>query len=340
MHPTRRELIAGASALGLVATLQGRGLAAIGAGPATGDAAATALLSDIAEELLADFPELALKSGIDKGKRSAFHPRFGDRSHAADRARAGRAGKRLAQLRAIDRRPLSADVALDLDTTEAAFALAEEGWRTMKVGDVAVLNTNNSFRNTPYVVSQLAGAYSDLPDLLENKQDVADAADADAYLARIESYAAAVDAETGRTIADGAAGTILPGFLIDITAGQLKAMVAEPVANCGIIKTFAAKCARAGLPKKYADRAAELSTSKVVPALQRQVAAFDALRPRASETPGLWERPGGDASYAWLVKAGTTPDRTPEQLHQLGIDQDRALNAQIDTLLKAQGLNP
>jgi uncharacterized protein (DUF885 family) len=338
MHPTRRELIAGASALGLAAALPGRGLAAFAGGPATGDAAATALLADIAEELLVDFPENALALGIDKGQRGALRTRFADRSHAADRARADRAGKRLAQLHAVDRRPLSADVALDLDTAEAAYALAEEGWRTMKVGDVAVLNTNNSFRNTPYVVSQLAGAYSDLPDLLENKHDVADAADADAYLARIESYAAAVDGETGRTAADGAAGAILPGFLIDITAGQLKGMVAEPVANWGINKSFAAKCARAGLPEKYAAQAAMLSTSRVVPALQRQVAAFDTLRPKASETPGLWERPGGDAYYAWLVKAGTTTDRTPEQLHQLGIEQNRALNAQIDMLLKAQGL--
>jgi uncharacterized protein (DUF885 family) len=332
MKTTRRELLAGAGAMGGLAMLPGIANAA----PAA--EAAQKLLSEIAEEILGDFPETALYLGIDKGPRAALRGRFTDRSHNADRDRAARAATRLAQLRAVDRHALPADVALDVDTTEAGYALAVEGWKAMPVGDVAILNTNNSFRNTPYTVSQLAGAYSDLPDLLENKHDVADAADADAYLARIESYAAAVDSETARTIADGAKGAILPDFLIDITAGQLKDMAAQPIADWPIVTSFAAKCAAAGLPARHAAQAAALSRDKVLPALQRQIAAFDALRPKATATPGVWARPGGEEYYRWLVKAGTTTRESPDALHQLGLAQNRAINAEIDTLLKAQGL--
>jgi uncharacterized protein (DUF885 family) len=331
MKTTRRELLAGAGALGGLALLP----SAASAAPAD---AAQALLAEIAEEILTDFPETALYLGIDKGPRAALRGRFADRSHEADRDRAGRATKRLAQLRAIDRHALSADLALDVDTVEAGYALAVEGWKAMPVGDVAILNTNNSFRNTPYTVSQLAGAYSDLPDLLENKHDVASAADADAYLGRIESYAAAIDGETGRTLADGAKGAILPDFLIDITAGQLRGMTAQPVGEWPIVTSFAAKCAAAGLPARHAEQAAILSRDKVLPALNRQIAAFDSLRPKASATPGIWARPGGDEYYRWLVKAGTTTSQSPDMLHQLGLAQHRAINAQIDALLKAQGL--
>ena len=332
MRTTRRELLAGAGAMGGLALLPGAAHAA----PAA--EAAQTLLAGIAEEILTDFPETALYLGIDKGARAALRGRFADRSHDADRDRATRATKRLAQLRAIDRHALPADVALDVDTTEAGYALAVEGWKAMPVGDVAILNTNNSFRNTPYTVSQLAGAYSDLPDLLENKHDVADAADADSYLARIESYAAAVDGETGRTIADGAKGAILPDFLIDITAGQLKDMAAQPIADWSIVASFAAKCTAAGLPPHHAEQAATLSCEKVLPALQRQIAAFETLRPKATATPGVWARPGGEEYYRWLVKAGTTTNQSPDALHQLGLAQNRAINAEIDTLLKAQGL--
>ncbi|MFA5965735.1 MAG: DUF885 family protein [Sphingomonas sp.] len=332
MKTTRREMLAGAGALGTLAFVPGLARAASASESAQG------LLADIAEEMLTDYPETALYLGIDKGARAALRGRFTDRTHGADADRAIRAGKRLAQLRAVDRRALPADVALDVDTTEAAYTLAVEGWHAMPVGDVAILNTNNSFRNTPYTVSQLAGAYSDLPDLLENKHDVADSADADAYLARIESYAAAVDGETARTIADGARGAILPDFLIDITAGQLKGMTAQPIAEWSIVESFAAKCAKAGLPPRHAERAATLSREKVLPALERQIAAFDTLRPKAIATPGIWARPGGDGWYRWLVKAGTTTNETPEALHQLGLAQHRAINAEIDTLLRAQGL--
>lgn len=329
---TRRDLLGGAAALGAITLLPGLAQAASADGPAR------ALLGEITEEILADYPDTALYLGIDKGERGALHGRFRDRSHAADRDRASRATRRLAQLRAIDRHGLSPDTALDLDTTEAAYALAVEGWQAMPVGEVATLDTNNSFRNTPYVVSQLAGAYSDLPDLLENKHDVANAGDADAYLARIESYAAAVDGETGRVLADGAKGAILPDFLIDITAGQINGMIAQPIADWSIVASFAGKCTKAGLPARYAEQAATLSRDKVLPALQRQAAAFASLRPKAVATPGIWARPGGDDWYRWLVKAGTTTNETPDALHALGLAQNKAINAEIDTLLKAQGL--
>src|SRR3569623_342947 len=257
---TRRDPRGGAAALGAITLLPGLAQAA------TADDPARALLGQITEEILTDYPETALYLGIDKGARRALHGRFRDRSHAADRDRAVRATTRLAQLRAIDRHGLSPDTALDLDTTEAAYALAVEGWRAMPVGDVATLDTNNSFRNTPYVVSPLAGAYSDLPDLLENKHEVANAGDADAYLGRIESFAAAVDGETGRVLADGAKGAILPDFLLAITAGQINGMIAQPLAAWSIVASFAGKCSKAGLPARYAEQAATLSRDKVLPA--------------------------------------------------------------------------
>jgi uncharacterized protein (DUF885 family) len=54
--------------------------------------------------------------------------------------------------------------------------------------------------------------------------------------------------------------------------------------------------------------------------------------------PGIWQRPDGDEYYAWLVKAGTTTNYSPDELHKLGLEQNARLNAQIDGLLKQQGL--
>ena len=337
MQPTRRELMLGAGAAGLTASLPAFARPFV-ATPGAGDAAAAAELAGMAEELLADWPEAALSLGIDKGERAALRSRFADRSAAADAKRAARCATRLRALKAQPRGGLDASVALDLDTAESAYALADEGWRTMPVGEVAVLNPNASFRSTPYVVSQLGGAYSDLPDLLENKHDVNRAADADAYLARLESYATAVDGETGRIRADAARGAIPPVLVIDITATQLKGIRATPVEQQAIVATFAAKCAKAGLATSYARRAAALCSERINPALDRQIAAFAAIRAGASETPGLWERKDGEAYYRWLVKAGTTTNATPDEIHALGVEQNRAITAEIDTLLKGQGL--
>jgi uncharacterized protein (DUF885 family) len=333
MLTTRRELLAGAGALGAAAAFP-----ALAQGAAPRDAQATLLLDTITDELLRDFPETAAGLGIDKGPRAALRSLFGDRSHEADAGRARRCAERLAQLRAFDRAGLSPATALDLDVCQSAHELADAGWKTMPVGDNAIFNTNNSYRSTPYVVAQNTGAYVELPDTLENHHDVATAEDADAYLARLESYALALNGETGRLITDQAKGAILPGFLIDIAVKQLSGMRDQPVEQWSIVESFAAKCGKAGLPASYAENAKKVCEGLVVPALGRQVDAFAIGRPKASDVPGVWARPDGEAYYAWLVKAGTTTNATPDELHKLGVEQNAALNAEIDTLLKKQGI--
>ena len=328
----RRELIVGAGAAGVAAALPVGAQQAAGGAP--GDPAAAAALAGIADELLADWPEAALSLGIDKDERIALRGRLADRSEAADRIRAGRCAAHLAALRRVDRRTLSPAVAMDVDTTEAAYALADEGWRTMPVGEVAVLNPSASFRNAPYLVSQLGGAYADVPDLLENKHDIAGSADAEAYLSRLGDYARALDGETARLRADAAAGAIPPVLVIDLTAGQLRGIRTMPVAEWAIITTFAAKCAKAGLPPRHAEQAARLCAERIVPALDRQIAAFAAMRPGASAVPGLWQRPGGDGWYRWLVKAATTTNETPDAIHALGLSEMAKIRAEMESVKK------
>ena len=334
MFVDRRHLLQSAGLLGLAAAMP-----AGAADPAMpGDAAARALLDRTAEALLADYPENAAYLGIDAGARAALKGRVNDRSTAAEHRRAGDCTARLAALKAIDRARLSPAVALDVEVTQAAHQLAADGWRRMPVGDVAVLNNTVSYRSTPYAVSAGTGAFVEVPDLLETKHGVANTADAEAYLARIEGYAAALDAETARVLADGARGVILPGFLLDIAASQLAAGAAQPAAEWSLVRSLADKCAKAGLTGDWPARATRLATDRVAPALNRQVAALKTLRPRAPIDAGVWAQPGGADWYPWLVEAGTTTRSTPDQIHASGLEQCRALSAEIDALLRKQGL--
>jgi uncharacterized protein (DUF885 family) len=300
MLTTRREVLVGASALGIAAAAPA--IAQIGAG----DAAASAYLQQIAEELLVDFPENALSLGVDKDARAALHSRFGDRGPAAYAARSKRASERLAKLKAIDRGALSPKVALDVDVTRTAHEIAVEGWRAMPVGDVAIFNNNVSYRSTPYVVSQNSGAYLELPDTLTSYHEIKGLPDAEAYVARIEAYAAAIDGETERLIADQAKGAILPGFLNDVAVKQLTGIHDTPADHQPILQTFAEKCGKLCIPDSYETHATMLYAERVAPALARQITALKSVRAQASDVPGVWQRPHGEDYYGWLVKAGTT----------------------------------
>ena len=46
----------------------------------------------------------------------------------------------------------------------------------------------------------------------------------------------------------------------------------------------------------------------------------------------------GDEYYAWTLRAATTTRMTPEQIHDMGREELRALQSEMDAILKSQGL--
>jgi uncharacterized protein (DUF885 family) len=51
----------------------------------------------------------------------------------------------------------------------------------------------------------------------------------------------------------------------------------------------------------------------------------------------MWARPGGDAYYAWALKASTTTNMSPDEVHRMGLAELEALHARMDAILKAIG---
>ena len=305
----RRELLVGAGALALTAALPAR------AGQSAG-LPLEAYLAGIAEELLADYPENATALGLDNGARAALKSRLSDSSLAGQRRLAERAAARLAQLRAIDPATLSPAARIDLDVVRTAHETAVEGF-AFPYGDMAVLNQNWSYRNAPYAVAQNTGAFVEIPDLLDSNHKVESAADAEAYLARLEAYAAALDGETGRLAHDAALGVVAPDFLLDKSLRQQRAVRASPIAQWGLVTSLARRTA--ALPGDFGRRAEALVTEKVAPALDRQIAELERHRARATADAGVWKLPEGEAYYAWALKAGTTTTRTPDEVHAQGL---------------------
>jgi uncharacterized protein (DUF885 family) len=75
----------------------------------------------------------------------------------------------------------------------------------------------------------------------------------------------------------------------------------------------------------------------IAAALDRQIAALRAVRPRATHDAGVWRLPDGEAFYRWGLRFNTTTDRTPDDVHAIGLQQVGELQAQLDQILRAQG---
>lgn len=297
------------------------------------DARLRVILDAFWEADLDETPQLATSLGLDTGKRAAQRSRLDDVS-SAGRARWISVRKaRLGQLSGINRSKLSSMGQTDLDVVTYAYRTIVEGGERFTFGE-----TGYYAPYSPFVLSQLSGVYQATPDFLDSVHPVKTASDAQAYLARLDAFAGTIDANTADFRKDAARGVLAPDFALDQTLGQLRRLRAPaPEAN-GLTTSLARRADAAKIPGDWTGRAAKLVESKIYPALDRQIAAVQAARPQATPAPGIWKIPDGEAFYAGALAFQTTTTLTPNQAHEIGLKQVADLEAQMDALLRAEGL--
>ena len=332
----RRGFLGGAAAAGLGACTTTPNLIAVGAGGAT-LAPSADMLARFAEQMLIEYPENATTLGIDSGARAALRHRLTDRSAAGRAKLAAGASLRLTVLRTLDLSDLNRPAALDAAVTLAAHEITEQGYR-FPYGDVINLDNNLGYRNTPYVVNQLSGAFVETPDFLDSRHLVNNREDAEAYADRVDDYARTIDGETARLAHDRGIGVVAPDFLLDKTIRMIAGGAAVSPAETGLVTSLAKSTAKANLGDAMVERVRRSVTVGVIPALRRQAEELRRHRAVANGNPGVWDLPEGEAYYRWALGAGTTTTRTPQELHQLGREQNRVILARMDAIMRQRGL--
>ena len=259
-----------------LATTAGAALAAATPALAQGseDARLRAQLDAMFETLVDESPRLATSLGLDKDRRAPLKSQLDDNSLAAKARRLQRSRDWVKSLGTIDRSRLSPGARIDLDTVLYAEERTVYSGDRYKFGDVG--------RNySPYVVSQRTGAYQSIPDFLDSQHTVDTREDAEAYLARLEAFAANMDAEVERVRRHVGLGVVPPDFAIDGALAGMK-VLRQPADASTLVTSLAGKATAKGLAGDWQAAAAKVYDGKVVPALDRQMALLESLRPRAT----------------------------------------------------------
>ena len=178
----RRHLLHTGAAAALLVAARPALAQAPGGPPLTGeDARLRTLLDAFFEEQVDESPGAATSLGLDKGTRAPLKHRLDDRSLTEKARRLARSKDRLARLQAIDRTRLNAASQVDVDVVEYTLKQGIEGSTRFAYGSAGG-------RYSPYVISQLNGAYQDIPDFMDSAHQVKDAEGADAYLDRLRAF--------------------------------------------------------------------------------------------------------------------------------------------------------
>ena len=76
---------------------------------------------------------------------------------------------------------------------------------------------------------------------------------------------------------------------------------------------------------------------EIAPALERQLRELQAQRAVATNDAGISARPHGEEFYRWALKASTTTNMSPDEVHEMGQSELQRLHAQMDAILKEIG---
>ncbi len=321
----RRNLL-GASALGLVLWESGcsRGQ--------TSDL--NEVLDRAATNILRESPEFATSLAVSEERAGGrFIDRLSDVSREGLRRQRAVNEAAIAELQGLDRATLQGQEAVSYDVVLTALQNTVDAARFEYGGGA----------NGPYVVNQISGAYTAIPDFLDSQHPINSRGDADAYLSRLSAFARVLDQESTMIAGDAAAGVVAPDFCIDGALRQLTAFASRAPADTVLAQSIARRVGEVDEistadKSALAARAEAMVRDEILPAYQRQIAALQAVRPRATNDAGCWRLPEGAALYAAALKSQTTTTMTPDEIHDMGVELAASLNSEMETILRAEGL--
>lgn len=285
---------------------------------------------DFFTEELNDNPEVSTALGLDVGARAADKSKLHHASLAALDHNRRQTGTQLARLRGIDRKALSGMAAVNYNSVFYDLETTDRGNRRFVYGHEGA--------GSPYVISQINGAYQEVPDFLDSQHTIATRADCEAYLARLEAFGPLLDEEIERVRRDVGLGVVPPDFSINQTLGQMKVLHA-PADKSSLVSSLVDRAKAKGIDGDWGRQATAIYEGKFLPALERQMALVESLKPKATHDAGVWKLPDGDAYYAQALQAQTTTTMTPAEVHKLGVDITARLSARADVLFKKIGMS-
>jgi uncharacterized protein (DUF885 family) len=195
-----------------------------------------------------------------------------------------------------------------------------------------------------YAISPMFGAEVELATFMQTTHVVKNDKTARNYVLRLEAMGDKLDAITAEMQRQAKLGVILPAALLERSLVVIHDTVAAPAEGNALVTTFVERMNQVGAldaarKQQLTDAAVAAVRTRVYPAYARMSAALEALRPQAaSQSAGVGRLPDGAAYYGAMLRQMTTTDYSPDRVHALGLAEVARISAEMDTLLKAQGL--
>ena len=269
------------------------------------------LLAEHWEYVLSTNPEFASILG---DKR--WNDRLSDFSQAAIDSDIAKSRQFLARFEAIDTRGFPEQEVLN---------------KELMVRGLRETIENARFKNWEMPVSQISGVHLQAPQFPSflSFQTVKDYRD---YITRLRALPRLFEQNVIQMRRGMSDGLMPPKFLLEKVVAQAEGIGQQKPEDSPFAQPLA------GLPKEFAEADRRRLSAELIAAVRDEVlpaymkfAKFvrEEYAPRGRTQAGVWSLPDGAARYAAAVRIQTTTMRTPEEIHQIGLQQVAEIERQM-----------
>ncbi len=221
----------------------------------------------------------------------------------------------------------------------AGFPDQEALTHTLMVRTLSERLDNVRFRNWLMPVNQMGGIHLEAAGFA-SVLSWDTVKDYDDWNARLRKLPRMFEQTTAHMRAGMAAGLMPPKFLLEKVAEQAEGIAKTPPESSPFSRPLGRfPDAVPAAERERLTRELHATLREAVLPAYAEFARFvrEEYAPRGRTEPGVWALPDGEARYAASVKRQTTTDLTPEQIHQLGLQQVAALEAEMLVLARRLG---
>ena len=221
----------------------------------------------------------------------------------------------------------------------AGFPEQEVLNKQLMVRDLKISVEGARFKPWEMPVNQFGGIHIDAPQLVsilsfENVKDYED------YTKRLMLLPTLFDQTTEQMRKGMAAGLMPPKVLLEKVVTQANGFATTAADQSPFMHPFDKFPDAISEADRKRLRAAGLAavTNSVIPAYVKFTAFVrDEYAPKGRVEPGAWSLPDGAARYAFRVKESTTTDLSPEEIHQIGLEQVKDIEGRMLAVVNQLG---
>ena len=221
----------------------------------------------------------------------------------------------------------------------AGFSDQEVLNKELMVRDLQISLDGARFKPWEMPVNQFGGIHIDAPQLV-SILSFADVKDYEDYITRLKLLPILFDQNVEQMRKGMAAGLMPPKILLEMVVKQANGIATTAPEQSPFthpFDKFPEKIAEADR-KRLHDAGLDAVKNSVIPAYVKFTAFVrDEYAPKGRPEPGAWSLPDGAAWYAFRVKESTTTNLSPEEIHQVGLDQVKEIEARMMEVVQKLG---